>query len=78
MNLSRLTSIKIDSKGRILIPSEIRKSFGIDPKDSIDIYFSLSKNLIVLKSDQNTGREKDNKFKTIKIGKEIDVSRCLK
>ncbi|MFB6076476.1 MAG: hypothetical protein ABEK17_05085 [Candidatus Aenigmatarchaeota archaeon] len=44
--------------------------------DPIDIYISLSKNLIVLKSDQNTRKEKGNKFKTIKLGKEIDVSRC--
>lgn len=42
-------SVKVDPKGRILIPAEVRKSLGISPGDEINLYFKLSENTLFLK-----------------------------
>lgn len=40
--------MKIDSKGRISIPSEIRKNFGLEEGFEIELLFDLKKNFVVL------------------------------
>ncbi|NIO23079.1 MAG: hypothetical protein GTN38_03580 [Candidatus Aenigmarchaeota archaeon] len=40
--------IKIDSKGRISIPSEIRKNFGLEEGVEIELVFDLKRNFVVL------------------------------
>ena len=44
----RLISLKVDSKGRVSIPAEIRKSFGLDKSPYLILTFDLRKNSIVL------------------------------
>lgn len=39
----------MDSKGRVSIPSEIRKSFGLEEGTEIELVFDLRKNYLVLK-----------------------------
>jgi len=41
-------STKIDSKGRIYVPVEIRKSFGLSSTSKLILKFDLRKNLIYL------------------------------
>lgn len=43
--------VKIDSKGRISIPSEVRKNFGLDEGVEIELVFDLKKNFVVLVFD---------------------------
>jgi bifunctional DNA-binding transcriptional regulator/antitoxin component of YhaV-PrlF toxin-antitoxin module len=43
-----LRKIKLDSKGRILIPVEVRKNFNLTEKCELELIFSLSKNIIFL------------------------------
>ncbi len=40
--------VKIDSKGRISIPSVVRKNFGLEEAMEIEIVFSTRKNFVVL------------------------------
>ncbi len=40
--------IRLDSKGRILLPVEIRRNYGLGKDSEIEIIFSLDKNLILL------------------------------
>jgi AbrB family looped-hinge helix DNA binding protein len=40
--------IRIDSKGRISIPSELRKNFGLEEGSEIELLFDLRKNFVVL------------------------------
>ncbi len=40
--------VRIDSKGRISIPSDIRRSFGLDEGMEIKLFFDLSKNILIL------------------------------
>jgi hypothetical protein len=39
---------KLDSKGRILLPAEIRRNYALDKDSEISIAFDLKKNLILL------------------------------
>lgn len=43
--------VKVDSKGRISIPSEIRKNFGLYEGIEIELAFDLSKNFVILVFD---------------------------
>lgn len=40
--------VKVDSKGRISIPSEIRKNFGLEEGKEIELVFDLRKNFLLL------------------------------
>jgi AbrB family looped-hinge helix DNA binding protein len=40
--------LKLDSKGRISIPSELRKNFGLDEGFEIELFFDLRKSFAVL------------------------------
>ncbi len=40
--------VRIDSKGRISLPSELRKNFGLKEGDEIELVFNLRKNFIIL------------------------------
>ncbi|MBN2042931.1 MAG: AbrB/MazE/SpoVT family DNA-binding domain-containing protein [Candidatus Aenigmarchaeota archaeon] len=40
--------LRIDSKGRISIPSDIRRSFGLDEGMEVELVFDLSKNYLIL------------------------------
>lgn len=40
--------VRLDSKGRILLPAEIRRNYGLGKDSEIEIIFSLDKNLILL------------------------------
>jgi AbrB family looped-hinge helix DNA binding protein len=46
----RLTrrKVRIDSKGRISIPSVLRKNFGLEEGIEIELLFNLKKNFLVL------------------------------
>lgn len=39
---------KVDELGRIVIPKELRDSFGIEIKDPIEIYADMESELIIL------------------------------
>ena len=41
---------KVDEQGRIVLPIELRKTFGIDDKDSVEIY--TDGDLIILKKHE--------------------------
>jgi len=40
--------LKLDSKGRISIPSELRKNFGLDEGIDVELVFDLRKSFAVL------------------------------
>jgi len=40
--------VKVDSKGRISIPSELRKNFKLEEGSEIELVFDLKKNFVVL------------------------------
>jgi bifunctional DNA-binding transcriptional regulator/antitoxin component of YhaV-PrlF toxin-antitoxin module len=40
--------LRLDSKGRLLLPVEIRRNYGLDSDADIAIAFSLEKNIILL------------------------------
>lgn len=40
--------VRIDSKGRVSLPAEIRRSFGLSAQDKIELYVSLSERKIIL------------------------------
>ncbi len=40
--------VKLDSKGRILIPAEIKRNFGLEAGSDIKAVFSLDSNLVLL------------------------------
>ena len=40
--------VKVDSKGRISIPSEVRKNFGLEEGSEIELVFDLKENLVML------------------------------
>ncbi|MBN2331173.1 MAG: AbrB/MazE/SpoVT family DNA-binding domain-containing protein [Candidatus Aenigmarchaeota archaeon] len=44
---------KLDSKGRLLIPIDIRRSFGLGSGSEVDMVFSLDKNLVILVIDES-------------------------
>jgi AbrB family looped-hinge helix DNA binding protein len=52
--------LKLDSKGRILLPSEIRRNFGLDKGSEIDIAFNLEENVIFLEISGNDGQDSVN------------------
>ncbi len=41
--------IKIDSKGRISIPSFLRKNLNLKEGESVDLFFDLKKEFLILK-----------------------------
>jgi AbrB family looped-hinge helix DNA binding protein len=43
--------VKLDSKGRISIPSEVRKNFGLEEGIEIELVFDLKKNFVILLFD---------------------------
>lgn len=43
--------VKLDSKGRIVIPSEIRRSLDIRPDDILMVLFSLKNGINIVKYD---------------------------
>ena len=48
--------VKLDKKGRIVIPAEIRRSLGIRPNDTLIIFFSLKEGIKVVKyNNSSTG-----------------------
>jgi AbrB family looped-hinge helix DNA binding protein len=46
-------TVRIDQKGRISIPSEIRKNFGLEEGTEIELVFDLRKNYLILKFSEN-------------------------
>lgn len=40
--------VRLDSKGRILLPAEVRRNFGLDKDLEIKIVYTLEKNQILL------------------------------
>ncbi len=40
--------VQLDSKGRILLPAELRKNFGLDKNFEINAVFTLENNLVLL------------------------------
>lgn len=47
--------VKVDSKGRISIPSEVRKNFGLEEGFEIEMVFDLRKNFVILVFDNGQG-----------------------
>lgn len=45
--------LRIDSKGRISIPADVRRSFGLENGDKIYLYFDLGKNKLILFLKEN-------------------------
>ena len=43
---------KVDELGRIVLPMEVRKKFGIEEKDSLDILIDEEKEYIILKKSK--------------------------
>lgn len=41
-------SAKLDSKGRLSLPIDVRRSFGLDEGSEVRIMFSLDNNLVLL------------------------------
>ena len=41
-------SAKLDSKGRLSLPIDVRKSFGLDEGSEVSMVFSLDMNLVLL------------------------------
>ena len=44
-------SVVIDSKGRISIPSDVRKTLGINVNDRLDLFLFTSQNKIVIRKN---------------------------
>ena len=40
--------VQIDSKGRILLPIDVRRNFGLEKDFEINVVFSLDRNLVLL------------------------------
>ena len=45
--------VQIDSKGRILLPIEVRRNFGLEKDFEISVVFSLDRNLVLLMFGEN-------------------------
>ena len=45
----------MDSKGRISIPSDIRRSFGLETGDIVCIFYDLKENVLFLAADGQDG-----------------------
>ena len=45
--------LRLDSKGRILLPADLRKNFDLGEDSEISIVFRLDKNLVLLEIGQN-------------------------
>ena len=43
-------SVKVDSKGRISIPSFLRKNLDVNSGDSLELIFDLSKNFFIVQN----------------------------
>ena len=41
-------NVKIDSKGRISIPSYVRRNFGLEEGSKVELRFNLKRNLILI------------------------------
>jgi AbrB family looped-hinge helix DNA binding protein len=54
--------LKIDSKGRISIPSEIRKNFRLEEGFEIELVFDLKKNFVMLFFGQDGVKGQDTAF----------------
>ena len=46
--------VKLDKKGRIVIPAEVRRSLGIKPNDILIIFFSLKEGIRIAKYDKES------------------------
>jgi AbrB family looped-hinge helix DNA binding protein len=44
----KIRKVRIDSKGRISIPSELRKNFGLGKDSEVNLVFDLKRNVIFL------------------------------
>ncbi len=49
-----IKKVRLDSKGRISLPVEVRRNFGLDKDFAISIVFSLDKNLVLLVIGQDS------------------------
>ena len=61
---------KIDELGRVVIPVEVRRRFGIDVKDSVEIYIDDNDSIILKKYEPacifcNSTKELNNVFSFI-------------
>lgn len=52
--------VKVDSKGRVSIPSDIRRNFGLDEGIEIEMIVDLKKNFLILKFEN--GQKQTNCF----------------
>ena len=49
--------LRLDSKGRILLPVELRRNFGIDQDYGIKVVFSLEKDFALLLFEKGGGED---------------------
>jgi len=57
---SKTLSVKIDSKGRISIPSFLRKNLNLKSGDSLELLFNLKNNYFIVQN-VDFGRDKNER-----------------